>query len=241
MPNPHDNWASFYDFVYETTYGNYYQTFTQNHLAVINDLVSKGTILDYGAGTGRLAIPLTKMGFSVIAVEKSEPMVQVFNENAEMNGLQNIPIFNCAINEYQNGQADLALCLFTVLTYITSDTEMRDALRNISKHLSPNGLFLFDLPGSMFFSNHGVMNINKPGLNRSIQISPLQQPIYSYSESCNGNMNGNAFNYNDSFELRHWSIEEINQILEQEGIKRINRNFPQFQGTGSSYFLYQKD
>lgn len=58
MKQPHDNWGTYYDFVYEQTFGSFYNNLTTETLNVINQILPKGTILDFGAGTGRLSFPL---------------------------------------------------------------------------------------------------------------------------------------------------------------------------------------
>ncbi len=66
MTQAHDNWGSLYDYVYEKTYGDYYRDLTVETLDQINQILSSGTIIDYGAGTGRLSIPLSNQGSKVI-------------------------------------------------------------------------------------------------------------------------------------------------------------------------------
>ncbi|MBV6477955.1 MAG: hypothetical protein HGGPFJEG_00700 [Ignavibacteria bacterium] len=105
MKQPHDNWATFYDFVYEQTFGSFYSNLTIETLNVINQILPKGTILDFGAGTGRLSIPLTEQNYSVVAVEKSIGMVEQFRANQIKHNLD-IQIKNCSIAEYDNGKAD---------------------------------------------------------------------------------------------------------------------------------------
>jgi hypothetical protein len=61
MTQAHDNWGSLYDYVYEQTYGDFYRDLTVETLDQINQILSSGTIIDYGAGTGRLSIPCQNM------------------------------------------------------------------------------------------------------------------------------------------------------------------------------------
>jgi len=56
MEQPHDNWATYYDFVYEKTFGSLYSNLTFETLKAINQILVNGTILDLGAGTGRLVV-----------------------------------------------------------------------------------------------------------------------------------------------------------------------------------------
>ena len=46
-----------------------------------------GPVLELGAGTGRIAIPLAKRGFSVTAVELSHTMLETGKEKAEEEGV----------------------------------------------------------------------------------------------------------------------------------------------------------
>ena len=70
----HDSWADDYDCAYKLQYqeGCRYQQFTDQTLDVIRQLEAPpARIVDFGAGTGRLAIPLARMGYRVTAVEAS--------------------------------------------------------------------------------------------------------------------------------------------------------------------------
>ena len=123
MKQPHDNWGTYYDFVYEQTFGSFYDNLTTETLNVINQILPKGTILDFGAGTGRISFPLTEKGYSVIAVEKSSGMVNSFKRKSKEYNLE-MKIHNCSISEYENGKAELAIALFTVLSYSIAEIEL---------------------------------------------------------------------------------------------------------------------
>ena len=98
MKQPHDNWGTYYDFVYEQNFGSFYDNLTTETLNVINQILPKGTILDFGAGTGRISFPLTEKGYSVIAVEKSSGMVNSFKRKSKEYNLE-MKIHNCSISE----------------------------------------------------------------------------------------------------------------------------------------------
>ena len=66
MTQAHDNLGSLYDYVYEQTYGDFYRDLTVETVDQINQILPSGTIIDYGAGTGRLSIPFSKQGYKVI-------------------------------------------------------------------------------------------------------------------------------------------------------------------------------
>lgn len=134
---------TYYDFVYEQTFGPYYNNFTQETLDVINQILSTGTIIDFGAGTGRLSISLTEKGYKVICVEKRIGMINEFKRKID-GQYSEIEIHNCSISEYKNGKADLALALFTVLNYSITEDELSKNIKNICEQLNPNGFDFFN-------------------------------------------------------------------------------------------------
>jgi 16S rRNA A1518/A1519 N6-dimethyltransferase RsmA/KsgA/DIM1 with predicted DNA glycosylase/AP lyase activity len=121
----------YYDFVYEQTFGSLYHTLATYTLNVINQILPTGTILDFGAGTGRLTIPLLEAGYHVIAVEKSRGMIGELLRKAKEKNLQP-NIHPCSISEYENGKADMALALFTVLSYSITEDELSKNIHKFS-------------------------------------------------------------------------------------------------------------
>ena len=78
---PHDNWARYYDFVCQQSFGNAYTILCDDTEEICRQLIAQSPmengiayILDIGAGTGRIAIPLLRQGHHVTAVEPSEFM-----------------------------------------------------------------------------------------------------------------------------------------------------------------------
>lgn len=238
--NPHDIWAIYYEFVYEKTYGPAYGQFSSLTNSAISGILSNGSVIDYGAGTGRLSIPLAEQGYNVIAIEKSTAMVEEFKRKCAQRNLT-IPVYNCSIVEYENGKADLALARFTVLNYSITEEEMAQNFKTISEHLNPNGYFFFDLPDPIFFRNEQLFNINQLDFRRSVKlINTGKNNIYTYQEICNGTYEGTPFNYTDEFQIRYWDKNLIDGMLRENGFADTLRAFPQFSSTGSTYKLYRK-
>jgi SAM-dependent methyltransferase len=239
MKEPHDNWANLYDFVYEKSLGTNYINLTQNSLSEINRIITDGTIIDYGAGTGRLAIPLKNKGYEVIAVEKSSKMAEVLKNKCEDQNL-NLKIHVCSISNYKNGKADLALALFTVLNYSITEDELTNNLKNICEHLEPKGYFFFDLPGTIFFSLKELPFIKSKECNRVVNLSYIDNDIYLYKEKTTVIYEGEELSYEDEFHIKYWDINFIEKVLNKLGLFSINKDFSKFNGTGSAYHLYQK-
>ena len=240
MTQAHDNWGSLYDFVYEQTYGDFYMDLTVETLDQINQILPSGTIIDYGAGTGRLSIPLSNQGYKVIAVEKSIGMLDEFSR--KVDGVHHeIELHHCSIAEYMNGYADLAIALFTVFSYSITDDELSTNIKNIGKHLKPEGYFFFDLPNPIFFTSGRLINVQLPMLNRQVElITNAERDVYTYREQCSGIFNENEFSYTDEFKIRYWDMVTLDKLLKENGLRDTLKFFPQFNSTGSTYKLYQK-
>lgn len=69
-----------------------------------------------GVGTGRLSIPLTQFGYHVTAVEQSTNKAAILSQNAELSNIH-VDLFVGDISEYNKGDPDLGMSLFTVLIY----------------------------------------------------------------------------------------------------------------------------
>lgn len=240
MNQPHDNWGEYYDFVYEQTFGGYYDALTAETLNVIKQILPDATIIDFGAGTGRLAIPLAEQGHKVTAVEKSAGMVNEFNRKLSRVDAE-IEIHNCSISEYEGGNTDLALALFTVLSYSISEEELTKNLHAICCSVRYGGYFFFDLPSTLFFQVGRIIQKESAHLNRFVDIAAAEElDIYSYHERCSGVFNGKDFNYEDEFKIRYWKTADVERILNENGFIDNTQTFPQFNSTGSTYKLFKK-
>ncbi|HOX75965.1 MAG TPA: class I SAM-dependent methyltransferase [Bacteroidales bacterium] len=238
---PHDNWAECYDYVYERTYGALYGHFTSTSIMTVNGFLHPGmnSILDYGAGTGRLSVPLAQAGHDLIAVEQSLPMLKMLKQKA-LDLTLTIQTENCKIQEYKGRSADIALCVFTVLNYTVAESEMVKIFGNIHKHLKDNGFLFFDLADLVFFQQGVLFNINKPDFRRFVEILSDRGNNYTYHERSSCIKDGKTCNYEDSFPLRYWTHTEVDEMLSKAGFLRVNQSFPEFNGTGSTYHLYRK-
>ena len=240
MKQPHDDWGSYYDFVYEQTFGDFYKNLTNETLKAIKQILNQGTIIDFGAGTGRLAIPLTEQGYSVIAIDKSIGMVNELTRKTNEHNLK-IEINNCSISEYQNGEADLAIALFTVLSYSITEDELLNNITNICTHIKNNGYFFFDLPNKVFFNIGRLINIQTNNFKRIVELTDNDDSdIYTYKERCSGFFKEKKFSYEDEFKIRYWTFEKLDKLLAEKGFTDTLETFPQFNSTGSTYKLYKK-
>jgi len=84
------------------------------------DLKPEYTVLDVGAGTGRLAIPIAKRVKSVTAIDSSKGMLACLQENMEKEGITNIVCINKRWEDVELGvdieQHDVVIASHSVST-----------------------------------------------------------------------------------------------------------------------------
>lgn len=78
--------------------------------AVLEYVQPEDTVIDVGAGGGRLAIPMAQRCRRVIAVEISEAMRSELAAQASELGVENVTIVPCTWQEAEVEPADLVLC-----------------------------------------------------------------------------------------------------------------------------------
>ena len=127
---PHDLWAGYYDFVYEQAFGRCYRDLTDLTLRTIAGLHQPPcAVVDFGAGTGRLSVPLAAAGYVVTAIEPSGPMLDVLQKKARAAGVRIDSragrMQDCALP----ADYDIALCLFTTISYLLDEDSLAAGLR----------------------------------------------------------------------------------------------------------------
>ena len=95
-----------------------------------------GPVIEWGAGTGRLAAPLSTAGHDVTAVEISQNMVEKGREKSDI--VKWIRGDMCHVK--LGGRYRLAVCAFNSFLCLLSVDDALAFLRNAREHLEPNGL-----------------------------------------------------------------------------------------------------
>jgi len=104
-------------------------------------------ILDIGAGTGRLAIPLAEKGIKVFCVEPSPAMRREFKKKLSKRSdfSKNIKLTEGDATSFDFGRRFLTTFLSGTFDHFLDDDERVASLTNIGRHLKPNGKLIFDV------------------------------------------------------------------------------------------------
>jgi SAM-dependent methyltransferase len=238
---PHDSWADVYDLAYETSFGAFYRELTDTTLSFVDEHSMPGArIIDFGAGTGRLALPLSQRGFEVTAVEPSPAMIDRLEAKAsQLRPRPKHPVktVRSRMQDYQgNGEHDLALCVFTVLLYLLDEASLNCAFASARDALKPDGQLLLDIPSEHIFSGYSHRD---PEFERYVEIDRDHDQIYNYEERIHV-LNGDAqwTHYEDRFAIRCWDEDSVCEALNAAGFAFVDDLSGRFAGSGSSYLLF---
>lgn len=234
---PHSSWAKVYDIAYQRSFGDLYDRFTDATVKLIADmLASHASIVDFGAGTGRLSLPLSKLGYIVTAVEPCSEMLDQLQRKDQDNLVRPV----CSKMDKFRGASkfDMALCVFTVIAYLLDEDSLKNSLAAAYEALRPDGILLIDIPSETIFSGY---SIRASRFERTVAVTRHNGSIYTYREDLVVTSDdGETTRYQDEFQIRHWPKQHVIELLKEIGFVDEKDLTPQLSGTGSSYFKLKK-
>ncbi len=111
---------------------------------------SGGRVLELGAGTGRLTLPIIGDGAQVTALDRSRPMLEVLRARADRllsaEALARLSIRHADMRAPGLHQGfDLVICPFSAFAYLVTDDDRKSALVAIKACLNSGGRFVLDV------------------------------------------------------------------------------------------------
>ena len=235
--NPHSSWAEVYDLAYERAFGVIYNRLTVATVDVITSRVSSGgRIVDFGAGTGRLSIPLAEKGFEVTAVDPCREMLFQL-EQKKTEGMK-VRTVCSKMQDFREGNFDFALCVFTVLSYLLDEDSLKKALLATHRALKSNGSLLIDIPARTIFQSYSWKD---DSIERSVSVIKENADIYRYQEKTEVKRpNGGKSIFSDEFKIRHWPSAYVLSALLTTGFVLEEDLSDSFSYAGSQYWILKK-
>lgn len=108
-----------------------------------------GRILELGAGSGRVTVPLARDGHQVVALDQSRPMLAALEARRARlppTVRDRIEVRTGDLRSFALGRRfGLVIAAFNVLEHLYTRVELDACLRAVRRHLAPGGVFAFDV------------------------------------------------------------------------------------------------
>ena len=236
---PHEGWADVYDLVLERTFGSELTDFTAATVRMVRELASPpGRVVDFGAGTGRVALPLAELGYRVTAVDPSPAMLARLADKQRTDA----PVARvvATLEEYRGARdQDLALCVFSVLGYVLDEEGLSAAFRGMASALCPGGVAVVDIPGAEVLES---FDVESDDVLRHVEIAPVpgMPELHSYRERTAVRIGGGEKRFEESFLIRTWELPEVVGAAREEGLVLEDDLTHRFEAWGADYLLFRR-
>lgn len=135
------SYSRYYDLLYKDK--NYKEESSYVTQLIRQHTPKATSILELGCGSGSHAAFFSNDNFEIFGIERSAEMV---HQALEKN-IKNFHPLQAEIENFEisDKKFDVALSLFHVISYLTSNELLIKSFQNIHQHLKPNGIFIFDV------------------------------------------------------------------------------------------------
>ncbi len=175
------------------------------------------TLLDVGCGTGGHAIELGRRGYAVTGVDLSQHMVNLAADKSTELPPSQRPKWVCGdVRKFEIGcQYDLAIMMFAVVGYLTTNDDVLAGLRNVRRHLKPGALFVCD-----FWYGPSVLAVRPTDRVREV-TTPNGKVIRA------ANTTLDIVNHTADVSFKLWTLEHARLLGEASETHRLRYFFPQ--------------
>jgi len=208
MSHVFDTYARYYDLLYRDKDYSGEAEYIAAHICAQQPQAKR--ILELGCGTGAHAEHLARMGYVVHGVDMSEAMLA--RAEARMAGL---PPEVAARLSFGLGDArsvrteeiyDVVISLFHVMSYQTTNADLKAAFETASVHLQTGGVFLFDFwYGPAVLTQRPEVRVKRLE-DDEIKVTRIAEPVMHVNE------NVVDVNYTVFIELKmSGQVEQVNE------------------------------
>jgi SAM-dependent methyltransferase len=226
------DYARYYDLLYKD------KNYAEESAFVMERLAAHGcrpkSVLELGCGSGGHAFPLAELGHTVYGIDLSATMVEMAHHRAskaapEIKSRLDFQVGD--VRTYRAGRKfDAAVSLFHVLSYQTSNDDVRAMLCTAREHLTPGGLFLAD-----FWYGPGVLSDRPTRREKKLEgnglrVSRLCEPILHcnrnvvdvhYEISATESSTGQMSQARERHPMRYFFLPELLLLAESSGMEVI--------------------
>lgn len=204
-----DGMASVYDDLYRIQG-------TDQAVARLAEWVAASSLLELGAGTGRLAIPLHREGIPVVAVDSSGAMLDVLRRTPGGGEVETVISDMRHLTELGQRQFDFVLIAYSTFFQLVGNAEKRDSLRSIHRLTHPSSELIIEA---------FVPDLSPASQNVEVWRVEAQRLVLSASatDAVAQVTRGQVLDFSESgFTLRPWAVhyltpQQLDELAAAEG------------------------
>ncbi|ESS66970.1 methyltransferase type 12 [Methyloglobulus morosus KoM1] len=215
-----DGYSQYYDLLYRD----------KNYLAEAEYVVSHikkylphaKQILELGCGTGAHAEHLARLGFAVVGVDMSETMLacaEARKAKLPKDIGSRLTFIRGDVRSVRTGQAyDAVISLFHVMSYQTSNADLKAVFATAADHLSVGGMFLYDYwYGPAVLTQKPEVRVKRLE-DDMIKITRIAEPVMhvnenlvdvNYSVFIKEKLTGKMAQLNETHRMRYLFLPEL--------------------------------
>jgi SAM-dependent methyltransferase len=228
---PHDPYASVAE-VYDLSYGDFLDDVDfYDNLA----RVGGGAVLELGAGSGRVAIPLAQAGYEVVGIDESPSMLAVARRRLESLQLRKgkLELLAGDMRDFDLGRKfGLVFIAADTFQHLLTTVDQGMCVASVARHLAPGGIFAMSIrsPATVSWEDGGaaplVLDWTKTDpetgdlVMKFISAEPdpqrmVRRMTYFYDRLRDGVVHRSVFRT----DLRYSTQAEIELLLQQKGLR----------------------
>jgi SAM-dependent methyltransferase len=225
MSSSHFNaYSTYYDLIYQN---KPYQKEADFISDIIGELGSGSRLLELGCGTGKHARLLSEKGYKVTGVDLSETMLEV----ARKSSGSDISYVCGDIRDFSleaEGKFDVVIAMFDVVSYLPTNSDIRQMLNNVSQYLKKGGVLIFDAwHGPAVLHLRPYTRIGRWN-NDMVSITRISDPDMDYNNNiCTVNYeiyiearNQGITKLTEKHPMRYFFLTELDELFSANGYSR---------------------
>lgn len=222
-----NNYAKYYDLLYKDK--DY-----KKEVDYIDSLIKQHSsnknlrILDIGCGTGIHANYLSEKGYHVTGIDFSKEMIEIAKKNKKKN--TDFYLADAKFFEFDT-KFDIILSLFHVVSYQSKNEDILKMFSHVSKHLTTEGLFIFDFWYGSAVLKEGPSVKIKRFENEEIKVVRIAEPdMHSAQNIVDVNYDIIIYNkkdkkidfINEKHKMRYLFLPEIDNFINMSEMVILN-------------------
>jgi len=209
-----------------------YDNLEEDIMVYTEMLKGRTKVIEYGAGTGRITIPLAQKGIKVVALDNSDAMLNKLREKITDKIEEYIEIVNGDMVTYKHIEKVPAIIIpFSTFNYLLDKSEQFECIKNVSNNLLPDGEVIIELILKKAF--HSLAKDDKLVLTQTIKNGDFLYEYWTntkYNDTTNVVTQVREFrvfdkenNLIDKYDNIIWqnnilSLDEMSKLLEANGL-----------------------